>query len=157
YGSFAAEMLGSQRYPKVKAVTGANIIQPYDVAAWSLPLMMGVEVESVRLGASERAALRPARDDDWPSGGLAGGGAGGVYALSHQATAASRLAQALLRAKAAVSVAREAFSAGGTGFAAGTFLVEGGTDLAGLAQRHHLMLVRLAERPRVQTFKLRDV
>src|SRR5262249_40198229 len=42
YGRFVSEMLGTQRYPRVKAAAGPGIIAPYDVAAWSLPLMMGV-------------------------------------------------------------------------------------------------------------------
>ncbi len=44
YGDFAREMLTTQRYPEVKLVPGRDIVRPYDVAAWSLPLMMGVEV-----------------------------------------------------------------------------------------------------------------
>lgn len=44
YGDFAREMLTTQRYPEVKLVPGKDIVRPYDVAAWSLPLMMGVEV-----------------------------------------------------------------------------------------------------------------
>ncbi len=44
YGDFVREMLTTQRYPEVKLVAGKDIVRPYDVAAWSLPLMMGVEV-----------------------------------------------------------------------------------------------------------------
>jgi hypothetical protein len=49
YGRFATEMLTTQRYPEVKLVPGRDIVRPYDVAAWSLPLMMGVEVERATL------------------------------------------------------------------------------------------------------------
>ena len=45
YGRFVTEMLTPQRYPEVKLGPGRDIVRPYDVAAWSLPLMMGVEVE----------------------------------------------------------------------------------------------------------------
>ena len=38
-------MLTPQRYPEVKLQAGRDIVRPYDVAAWSLPLMMGVTVE----------------------------------------------------------------------------------------------------------------
>ena len=45
YGPFIREMLTPQRYPEVKVQPGREILRPYDVAAWSLPLMMGVTVE----------------------------------------------------------------------------------------------------------------
>ncbi|HSM52213.1 MAG TPA: M14 metallopeptidase family protein, partial [Thermoanaerobaculia bacterium] len=51
YGRFVDEMLSAQRFPEVKLVPGREIVRPYDVAAWTLPLMMGVAVE--------RAALPP--------------------------------------------------------------------------------------------------
>ncbi len=37
-------MLRPQRYPEVRNATDAGILEPYDVASWSLPLSMGVEV-----------------------------------------------------------------------------------------------------------------
>src|SRR5262249_29782101 len=42
YGRFVSEMFEPQRYPEVKLVPGKEIVRPYDVSAWSLPLMMGV-------------------------------------------------------------------------------------------------------------------
>ncbi|MBI3447524.1 MAG: hypothetical protein HY049_01195 [Acidobacteria bacterium] len=63
YGGFAREMLGTQRYPEVKLVPGQDIVRPYDVAAWSLPLMMGVTVEK---------SVMPAKVSRWtPSGSAA--------------------------------------------------------------------------------------
>lgn len=51
---FADEMLGTQRYPEVRTQQGAGILAPYDVAAWSLPLLMGVEgVERRKLSADQ--------------------------------------------------------------------------------------------------------
>ena len=45
YGRFVREMLEPQRFPEVKLVPGKDIVAPYDVTAWSLPLSMGVTVE----------------------------------------------------------------------------------------------------------------
>jgi hypothetical protein len=63
YGRFVTEMLTPQRYPEVKLPTGRDIVRPYDVAAWSLPLMMGVTVERGtlpdRLTAYAPAAAAP--------------------------------------------------------------------------------------------------
>ena len=49
YGRFVNEMLTEQRYPEVKLVAGKEIVRPYDVTAWTLPLMMGVTVERAAL------------------------------------------------------------------------------------------------------------
>ena len=58
YGRFVSEMFEPQRYPEVKLVSGRDIVRPYDVSAWTLPLMMGVEIE--RRGNVTRM-LGPAR------------------------------------------------------------------------------------------------
>jgi hypothetical protein len=51
---FADEMLDVQRYPEVRTQQGSGILAPYDVAAWTLPLLMGVEgVKREKLTADE--------------------------------------------------------------------------------------------------------
>ncbi len=49
YGRFVDEMMSVQRYPEVKLAAGQDIVRPYDVSAWTLPLMMGVAVERAAL------------------------------------------------------------------------------------------------------------
>ncbi|HET8889044.1 MAG TPA: M14 metallopeptidase family protein [Candidatus Angelobacter sp.] len=58
YGRFVEEMMGIQRYPEVHPAQGSGILEPYDVAAWSLPLMMGVKVEKARLTKAEQAEAK---------------------------------------------------------------------------------------------------
>jgi len=60
YGDFVREMLTTQRYPEVKLVGGPDIVRPYDVAAWSLPLMMGVTVENATMPAGAKRFTAPA-------------------------------------------------------------------------------------------------
>lgn len=74
YGRFVEEMLGIQRYPEVRPSRTSGILEPYDVAAWSLPLMMGVRVEKVKLSAQERHSATTIKNITWPSGGLTGNG-----------------------------------------------------------------------------------
>src|SRR5499427_8040722 len=62
YARFVEEMLGIQRYPEVHPAPGSGILEPYDVAAWSLPLMMGVKAEKVRLTQSEQSATTKLED-----------------------------------------------------------------------------------------------
>jgi hypothetical protein len=45
YSKFIIEMLEPQRYPEVRLQAGKEILRPYDVATWTLPLAMGVTVE----------------------------------------------------------------------------------------------------------------
>ncbi len=60
YGDFVREMLTTQRYPEVKLVGGPEIVRPYDVAAWSLPLMMGVTVERAPMPEGAKRFTAPA-------------------------------------------------------------------------------------------------
>jgi hypothetical protein len=56
YARFIDEMLNPQRYPEVRLQPGKDILRPYDVATWTLPLQMGVTVErtSMPAGANPR-------------------------------------------------------------------------------------------------------
>jgi hypothetical protein len=65
YRPFLLTMLRPQRYPEVRNSSDGGILEPYDVASWSLPLSMGVEV----IEASEplEAALDPISEAVWPA------------------------------------------------------------------------------------------
>jgi hypothetical protein len=58
YGKFITEMLEPQHYPEVRLMPGKDILRPYDVATWTLPLAMGVTVEHTVMPAGTTAALR---------------------------------------------------------------------------------------------------
>jgi hypothetical protein len=45
FSKFITQMLEPQRYPEVRLQPGKEILRPYDVATWTLPLAMGVTVE----------------------------------------------------------------------------------------------------------------
>jgi hypothetical protein len=57
YSKFINEMMEPQRYPEVRLQAGKEILRPYDVATWTLPLAMGVTVEHTTMpaGLSARA------------------------------------------------------------------------------------------------------
>ncbi|HEX6178624.1 MAG TPA: M14 metallopeptidase family protein [Thermoanaerobaculia bacterium] len=52
YSLFVTEMMEPQRYPEVRLQSGAEILRPYDVATWTLPLQMGVIVEKTTMPAA---------------------------------------------------------------------------------------------------------
>ncbi len=64
YRPFLLTILRTQRYPEVRNATDAGILEPYDVASWSLPLSMGVEV--VEAEAPVEASLEAMTRADWP-------------------------------------------------------------------------------------------
>jgi hypothetical protein len=57
YSKFVTELLEPQRYPEVRLQPGKEILRPYDVATWTLPLAMGVTVEKVS-GGQPASAVR---------------------------------------------------------------------------------------------------
>jgi hypothetical protein len=74
YGRFVDEMMGIQRYPEVRPAPNSGILEPYDVAAWSLPLMMGVKAERVAITPDVQNSSLLLQTVSWPAGGLAGTG-----------------------------------------------------------------------------------
>jgi len=62
YSRFILEMMEPQRYPEVKLQPGRDILRPYDVATWTLPLQMGVKVERAPMpeGLTRVTEIKPA-------------------------------------------------------------------------------------------------
>jgi len=104
YGRFVEEMLGIQRYPEVLPAANSGILEPYDVAAWSLPLMMGVRVEKVRLPAQEQQSAATIKTVTWPSGGLSGNST--YYSVPDAQNNVSTLISAIHKAGGAVYVSK---------------------------------------------------
>jgi hypothetical protein len=51
YSRFVRELMEPQRYPEIRMTGASDILRPYDVASWTLPMMMGVEVSKSRVPA----------------------------------------------------------------------------------------------------------
>jgi Zinc carboxypeptidase len=138
YDRFVEEMLGVQRYPEVHPAPGSGILEPYDVAAWSLPLMMGVKAEKTRLSQSEQAAATAIKDVPWPSGGIAG--TSKYYSTADHQNNAFALANAMQKAGGQVFVARDNNRTPLMIFAANA-------QLAANAEKLHLRLQSLSDLP----------
>jgi hypothetical protein len=118
YGRFVSEMLGVQRYPEMKLVPGKDIVRPYDVTAWSLPLMMGVEVERGRL--PER--LQPFSVIPPPAPPIPDNMA--AFALSAGSPENAKLVNAALRGKGRAWVARQTVTADGRPWDPGSLFLD---------------------------------
>ncbi len=122
YGRFVREMLEPQRYPEVKLVPGKEIVRPYDVAAWTLPMMMGVEV---------RRATLPDGLKPW-TGGTEAPGTGGRYgAIPPGGPESARVINAALRSSGTVAVATKSMTFEGKSWPAGTVFLDEAATKAG--------------------------
>ncbi|HJW13243.1 MAG TPA: M14 family metallopeptidase, partial [Thermoanaerobaculia bacterium] len=125
YGRFVNEMFSEQRYPEVKLVAGKDIVRPYDVTAWTLPLMMGVTVERAALPGG----LRPFNPRAEAKTAVSG-----AVAISPGSPESSKVVNAALRGGGTASIARAAFTAGDRRFPAGTVVLDAaGAKAAGAA------------------------
>jgi hypothetical protein len=57
YRTFVKEVMESQRYPERHYTPGGELIRPYDITSWSLPLHMGVRSIQVETRSEELEAL----------------------------------------------------------------------------------------------------
>ena len=121
YGKFVTEMLTTQRYPEVKLVPGKDIVRPYDVAAWSLPLMMGVEVARAALPDGLKPFSMPSVT---PASGAS------AYALAPGSAENAKAINAALRGKGSVSITRAAWRDGGKEWPAGAGFFDGASAKA---------------------------
>jgi hypothetical protein len=124
YGRFANELLTPQRYPETKLVPGKDIVRPYDVAAWTLPLMMGVTAERATLPA----ALAP-----WKAPAPALPLDGAAFALPPGSPETARLVNAGLGGGQA-RILRAPVSAGGRKWPAGTVFLDAAAAKAAAAK-----------------------
>jgi len=136
YRPFLLTMLRPQRYPEVRPSVNGPIIEPYDVASWSLPLTMGVDV--VEAADPVIGAFEPLGEADWPRNAVTvdGEAAGTVIPAG-----ADALYTAVNRLLADGHTAYRVVEAGG-GFEIGDVWIEHGDlgrdDLAALADDLHL-------------------
>ncbi|HXH05314.1 MAG TPA: M14 metallopeptidase family protein [Vicinamibacterales bacterium] len=123
FGRWIKDLLEPQRYPDIRwPFPTAPIDRPYDVTAWSLGMLMGVETILVNRPFEARLAL--VTDRIAPAPGRVTG-TGGTFVLDPGVTATARAVNRWLSAGADVGWAREAIEAGGRRFPPGAVIVRG--------------------------------
>ena len=154
YRPFLVEMMERQRYPEVReGPETKEIFRPYDVTAWTLPLLMGVDWS--RADQPFTAELSPVTDSALPAGSVTGTGTAG-FAIPAATNQATRAVNRLLARGVTVERALAGFDAGGQHFAPGAFLVPASAAAAveEQAKAVHITLQRLAVSPPVARAKL---
>jgi hypothetical protein len=130
YRPFLLEMMERQRYPEVRQSPDTKeIFKPYDVTAWTLPMMMGVDWARVDepFAMGQLAVLSGPTTDltGYPAWHPRSSGEGSLAVLPGASPASARLVNRVLASGQRVERALEPFAAGAHRFAAGDWIVTG--------------------------------
>jgi len=122
FGRWVKDILEPQNYPDIRwPDPSAEPDKPYDITAWSLGMLMGVD--TVQIAEPFKASLTLLVED----ASLAPGdvvGSGTTYLLSHESNQSFVALNRLLALGATVEWARQPLTADGTSYPAGVMLVE---------------------------------
>jgi len=143
YGRFVDEMMGVQRYPEVRPAANSGILEPYDVAAWSLPLMMGVKAERLSIRPDQLNSARILKEAQWPEGGLTNAN-GRYFTIADHQNNVFALANAMQAAGGQVFLSQKPNETP-------EFIFAAHAQLAGNAEKFHLQLQPRSDLPQGAT------
>ena len=142
--SFIMEIMDIQYYPEVKLSRENAPLPPYDVTAWSLPLLMGVKCDRVEQPISFEMDIL--KDAPYPTGKISGE-TGYGYAISSIYNQTTRAIHRLQKRKIEIYAALQSFADGEKSFPAGTVLIPANKidigTLESLAENLHLKICAL--------------
>jgi hypothetical protein len=125
YAAMAKELFERQVYPvAATGSTAAGAHLPYDITGWTLPLQMGVSVDTLLdpLPQDQRALMSKVDRITLPDAHVTG--AGSVFAVSHKPNASFQLVNAVLAQGGSVAMASDALNTS-EGTEKGAFIVSG--------------------------------
>lgn len=146
---YIIDLLQKQVYPDQRLYPGGPPDPPYDLAGWTLPMQLGVQVDTIHTAL--QAATEPVKDSVIYSTGATGTGYGFLLPVQENN---SFKAVNLLGAKG-ISVYRtdKAFAANGVTYAAGAFVAENKKDvqtaIAAVLLQTQATAVALTDKPAV--------
>jgi zinc carboxypeptidase len=112
FARYAKDILEKQTYPEVRRAPGAPPEPPYDVTAWSLGMLLGVDHVFLKSALPAGLAMKKLTDDPRIEGRVTGYGP--RFAFDYAGADAARAINALLKQGARLSIepARDASGAG---------------------------------------------
>ncbi|MFB3131612.1 MAG: M14 family metallopeptidase, partial [Rhodothermales bacterium] len=119
---YLVDLLEKQDYPDRRSTPNGPPVPPYDLAGWTLPMQMGVQV--ARVDTAFEAMTEPVTAPVAEEAGTVQGEGEYGYLFSHRPNASILAANRLLRDGDKVYWAGEAVEAQDQSFDAGTFVVE---------------------------------
>ncbi|GLU43292.1 M14 family metallopeptidase [Allomuricauda sp. NBRC 101325] len=150
---YLIDLMEKQNYPTRFQYPGGPPDTPYDLAGWTLPLQMGIDVD--RIADSFKAPTEKVSGlVDYYEGSVNKSGSFG-YALSVNTNASVVATNKVLKAGGTAYKAMTEFKAGKTTFPAGSYVVSGDKELMeSLADEYGLEFEGLAAKPEVQLTKI---
>jgi hypothetical protein len=146
YKTYAWALLEKQKYPDMRQYPGGPPQPPYDNAAWTLPLQMGVacdQVDEAFEAKLERIAAVP-----YPKA-PAGQGQAAYILLNSQVNASYPVALALLKNNAEAWRTKATSTHKGLAIPAGSFIIKNSAEvkkaLPTLLEKYHLAVMDLAD------------
>ncbi len=119
---FLLEVMQRQHYPEITPAPEAEILQPYDITAWTMPLALGVRAVKVEKDLSGRLERIGA---DWTPPSTTPAGTGAVLVVPAGQLGGYLAANRALARGARVARLTSPGTVGGVPVAAGSFAIEG--------------------------------
>ncbi len=125
YRTFAWALLDKQKYPDMRQYPGGPPVPPYDNAAWTLPLQMGVLCDKV----AEPFEAKLEKIESVPYPKVPTQGKSDYFVLDPRVNASYAMAIALLKDGAEISRTRSRASVKGHDLQAGAFIVKNSAEV----------------------------
>lgn len=157
YRPFLMDMMEPQNYPTRLQYPGGPPDPPYDLAGWTLPMQMGVQVDRIDSHFDMDGTL--VEEKVAPEPGAVTGNAGYGWVLTHKPNASAKASNILLEEGHTVSWTKTGFTAGGQEFEAGSIIIENTGNSAGqavqqLAEAYGLDFRGLADEPSAELYRV---
>jgi len=148
FAPLVKELFQPQQYPDLRETPNGPPIRPYDVAGWTLPMQMGVEVAAVLQPVSpeQRAGLRQLEQIAPPTGSVQG--TAPAYMISHRPNASFKAIHEVLSAGGQVAFTTAEVPTP-VGPEAGAIVVSGidHDRMTEIARKHSLVALAVAKPP----------
>jgi len=150
---YLMDLMEKQNYPTRFQYPGGPPDTPYDLAGWTLPMQMGIDVDKIA-DPFKAPTEKVSGLVDYYEGSVNKKGSFG-YALSVNTNASVVATNKILKAGGTAYKAMTEFKAGKTTFPAGSYVVSGNRELVeSLANEFGLEFTGLMAKPEVQLTKL---
>ncbi|HYK90891.1 MAG TPA: M14 metallopeptidase family protein [Acidobacteriota bacterium] len=125
YANLVKDLFETQRYPDLRESPEGPPQMPYDVAGWTVPLQMGVEVAAVTspLSKDVRSKFRLLDKVVPPDGSVTGSGSS--FVVDHRSNASFKAINRILRMGARVSLVNKEMTLSGVQYEPGAFVITG--------------------------------
>ena len=164
YGSqafrpFLADLMEKQEYPNQYRYPGGPPVAPYDLAGWTLPMQMGVQVDRITENFTASTVLITEKLSI-ESGEVIGKGSYG-FIISNKENLSSNAVNNLLAQGQKISISTSIIENGKNSFAAGAFIIENGNGtqdlVSDLSTKLGLNFFKLAEAPKSEIKSLSKI